>query len=225
MRQWRPPDFLSNANGKTLIVNKKKTVVASTRRYSEVCVQVIDNNGKGRMLRALLDSGCSKSIILKQFTDKKRRNKLMGRDRVEYATYGGKFQSKSSASVGFKLIEFANKQQINYKFQVDEQQSSNEARYDMIIGSDLLNELSIDICYSDNCIKWDEDTIPMKNLGELQDKCACEMIYNLHTDSPILKEHEERQSAILDANIKTSTLDYNGERDLSSIINCVIFRL
>ena len=25
--------------------------------------------------------------------------------------------------------------------------------------------------------------------------------------------------------IKTSTLDYNGERDLSSIINCVIFRL
>ena len=25
--------------------------------------------------------------------------------------------------------------------------------------------------------------------------------------------------------IKTSTLGYNGERDLSSIINCVIFRL
>jgi hypothetical protein len=89
--------------------------------------------------------------------------------------------------VGFKVIEFANKLQINYKFQVDEQQSSDEARYDMIIGSDLLNELSIDICYSDNCIKWDGDTVPMKNLGELHDKCACEMIYNLHTDSPILK--------------------------------------
>jgi hypothetical protein len=113
----------------------------------------------------------------------------MGRDRVEYATYGGKFQSKSSASMGFKLIEFANKQTINYKFQVDELESSNGARYDMIIGSDLLklNELSIGIRYSDNCIEWNADTIPMKNLGELQDKYACEMIYNLYTDSPILK--------------------------------------
>jgi hypothetical protein len=207
MRQWRPPDFLGDTNGKTRIVNKKKTVIASTRRYSEVCVQVVDNGGKGRMLRALLDSACSKSIILKEFTEKKRRNKLMGRDRVEYETYGGKFQSKSSASVGFKLIEFANKQQIDYKFQVDEQQLSNEARYDMIIGSDLLNELSIGICYSHNCIKWDDDTIPMKNLGELQDKYACEMIYNLHTDSPILKEHEERQSAILDANYSKVDID------------------
>jgi hypothetical protein len=118
-------------------------MIANTRRYSEVCVQVVDSNGKGRMLRALLASGCSKFIILKEFTEKKQRNKLMGRDRVEYATYGGKFQFKSSASVGFKVIEFANKQQINYKFQVDEQQSSNEARYDMIIGSDLLNESRI----------------------------------------------------------------------------------
>jgi hypothetical protein len=29
----------------------------------------------------------------------------------------------------------------------------------------------------------------------------------------------------VDEDIKTSTLDYNGERYLSSIINCVIFRL
>jgi len=29
----------------------------------------------------------------------------------------------------------------------------------------------------------------------------------------------------LNITIKTSTLDYNGERYLSSIINCVIFRL
>jgi hypothetical protein len=116
MIQWRPPNYLSDANGKTLIVNKKKTSIASRRRYSEVCVQVIDSNGKSRMLRALLGSGCSKSIILKQFTENKPRTKLMGRDQVEYATYGGKFQSKSSASVSFKLIEFANKQQIDYKF-------------------------------------------------------------------------------------------------------------
>jgi hypothetical protein len=47
----------------------------------------------------------------------------------------------------------------------------------------------------------------MKNLGELQDKHACEMIYNLHTDSPILKEHEERQAAILDDNYSKVDID------------------
>jgi hypothetical protein len=137
MRQWRPPDFLTDANYKTRIVNKKRTITASRRRSSEICVRIIDSTDKGRMLRALLDSSCSKSIILKQFTEKKRRTKLMGRDRVEYTTYRGKFQSKSSVSVGFKLIEFANKQTIDYKFQVNELQSSKEARYNMIIGSDL----------------------------------------------------------------------------------------
>jgi hypothetical protein len=70
-----------------------------------------------------------------------------------------------------------------------------------------MNELGTGIRYSDNCIKWEGDTIQMKNLGELQDRKACEMIYNLHTDSPILKEHEERQAAILDANYSKVDID------------------
>ena len=32
--------------------------------------------GKGKMLRALLDSGCTKSIILKSFTSPKERKQL-----------------------------------------------------------------------------------------------------------------------------------------------------
>ena len=208
MRQWRPPDALNNKQN--IQANKGRNVnrlLKSERRYSEICVQVVMSNGRGMMLRALLDSGCSKSIILKKFTERKRRIELKDKDKVEYATYGGKFQSTSTASVGFKLIEFANKQTINYKFQVDELQSANQARYDMIIGSDLLNELGINIRYSNNCIEWEEDTIPMKLLGELQDKVTCEMIYNMHTDSPILKEHEERQAAILDANYSKVDID------------------
>ena len=30
-------------------------------------------NGEGKMIRALLDSGCSKTIVLKEFTQKNRR--------------------------------------------------------------------------------------------------------------------------------------------------------
>jgi hypothetical protein len=47
----------------------------------------------------------------------------------------------------------------------------------------------------------------MENQGELQDKYACEMVYNLHTDRPILKEHEERQAAIFDANYSKVDID------------------
>jgi hypothetical protein len=47
----------------------------------------------------------------------------------------------------------------------------------------------------------------MKYPGELQNRKACEMIYNLHTDSSILKEHEERKAAILDANYSKVDID------------------
>ena len=88
------------------------------------------------MLRALLDSGCSKSIILKQFTSKQRRKYLDEKDHVTYKTYGGYFTSSAVASVPFKLIEFNTYKDklINYKFQVDSVQRSKDSSYDLIIG-------------------------------------------------------------------------------------------
>jgi hypothetical protein len=58
----------------------------------------------------------------------------------------------------------------------------------------------------------------MKNLGKLQDKYACEMVYNLHTDSPILKEHEKRQIAILDANYLKVDIDIMVNEDLCATV-------
>ena len=43
----------------------------SNRQFAEMIVMVKDENGKGTMCRALLDSGCSRTIILKQFTNTK----------------------------------------------------------------------------------------------------------------------------------------------------------
>ena len=68
---------------------------------------VKDVNGKGMMLRALLDSGCSRTIILKQFTNRKNRRLLPEKDKIKYTTYyGGYFTSDSVAAISFKLIEF-----------------------------------------------------------------------------------------------------------------------
>jgi hypothetical protein len=66
---------------------------------------VKDKDGKGMMLRALLDSGCSQTIILKQFTHKSNRRLLPDKDKIKYATYGGYF-TDAVAAISFNLIEF-----------------------------------------------------------------------------------------------------------------------
>ena len=78
--------------------------------------------GKGTMLRALLDSGCTKSIILNEFTSPKATTQLSKEDCCRYETYGGHFTSSFIASVTFSLVEFNKNKDfvINYKFQVDE---------------------------------------------------------------------------------------------------------
>ena len=115
---------------------------------------VKSKNGKGTMLRALCDSGCSKTIILKEFTEKENRRYLNENESLKYKTYGGYFTSNSVASISFKLIEFNSYKNklINYEVQVDSVQRRKNANYDIIIGSDLMNDLNIDLLYSENSI-------------------------------------------------------------------------
>ena len=101
-------------------------------------------------MRALFDSGCSRSIILKKFTCKSKRTKLEEKDQVHYETYGGHFTSTAVASVALKFIEFNKYREklINYNFQVDEYNRSKDSKYDMIIGADLMSDIGIDLLYS-----------------------------------------------------------------------------
>lgn len=176
--------------------------------------------GKGKMLQALLDSGCTKSIILKSFTSPKERKQLSKKDCCRYETYGGHFTSNSTANVVFRMIEFHKNKDllINYTFQVDEVNKTKDSRYDMIVGNDILHDLGIDLMFSEEKIQWknkntpfDNNSIPMKTLGTLSDLKTCTMIYDLHTISPILQQEEDRQRRILDA-------DYS-KVDIDSMVN------
>jgi len=57
----------------------------------------------------------------------------------------------------------------------------------------------LDISYRREQVEWLDDYIPLKELDTLKDRQVCEMLYSIHTDAPILKEMEERQNCILDA--------------------------
>ena len=156
----------------------------------------VNSKGKTQPIQCLLNTGCSKSIILKKFTESKRRTKQRKEDQVRYTTWGGSFDTHCKASVGFRLVEFEQKgkQTIEYKFQVNgtKYPEGKEPKYDMVIGNELLWNMGMVIDFKNETLDWDGDKIPLKINGAIQDKEVCQMLYSMHTDAPIIQEAEER---------------------------------
>ena len=144
-------------------------------------METVDEEGKGLALRDLLDSGCSKTIIQKKFTTNLNKNSKA----VKYQTYGGQMTSTATSNVEMKLIEFSSSKTINFPCQVDGKTNAAEAPYDIILKSDFMEALEIDIRYSKHCMTWDGETIPLKLAGTLTDE-AKEGLYFAHTQSPLL---------------------------------------
>ena len=117
---------------------------------------VTNSKGKTQVLQVLLDTGCSKSIILKKFTESKQRTKQSKEEQVSYTTWGGSFDTHCKASVGFQLLEFnkRGKQTVEHEFQVDgtEYKKGREPKYDMVIGSNLLWNMGMVINFQDKIL-------------------------------------------------------------------------
>ena len=70
-----------------------------------MCVMVNDpKTGKGKILHVLLDSGYTKSIILKKFTSPKAQTRLNKKDCCTYKTYVDHITSSSVALIAFRLV-------------------------------------------------------------------------------------------------------------------------
>ena len=70
----------------------------------------------------------------------------------------------------------------------------------MIIGTDLMNKLNMDLLFSTNEIVWEGYNIQMKEKGTISSTNKMEAMYHSATQSPILSRAEKRQNTILDAN-------------------------
>ena len=169
MRKLVCPDIIATPDGTNLKV-KRACVNNTERRFAEAVVMVVDSEGQGRMLRALFDSGCKKLIILKKFTESKRRTKLKPRDHIRYTTYGGTFNSTAKASVGLQFIEFEDKgkQTVEHEFSVDGMHYDHEPRYNVVIGSNLMWNMGVKIDFRDKILEWNDKKIPLKIDGALQ---------------------------------------------------------
>ena len=82
---------------------------------------------------------------------------------TRWKTMGGIFETHQKARVQFKLPEFSHNKTITWNVHIDEHTAPADAQYDMIVGTDLMEELQIKIDYNRRHIEWDDVIVPMKN--------------------------------------------------------------
>ena len=49
-------------------------------------------------------------------------------------------------------------------------------------------------------IQWNDDKIPLKEMGLVHDREFCDMLHSMYTNNPLLQEVEERQEKMMDCN-------------------------
>ena len=82
---------------------------------------------------------------------------------------GGIFETCRKTRIQFKLLEFSQNKTITWKVHVDEHTALADAQYNMIVGTDPMEELRIKIDYNGCHIEWDDVIVLMKNRGTVSD--------------------------------------------------------
>ena len=159
---------------------------------------------KHDVMRCLLDSGTTSTLVLKKFVKKLR---LKPATKRTWMTRGGKFSTTKTTTAKFRLPELHNEREIEWKVHVDESKSPEDTNYDMIIGGDLLIQLGIDITYSKKIIQWDGATLPMRSIDLLTQKTAYDQAIEDLYESEIVQDSTERIKRILDAHYEKADLD------------------
>lgn len=173
----------------------------------ELIVEVTDAEGQKRPIRALLDTGTTATILLRKFVAPGRANGYKKKP-TQWWTMGGVFTTRRKALIDFKLPDFNVNKTVHWKCHVDDKSDPEKAQYDMIIGTDLMSGLGIDIQFSDHTLAWEDETIPLRPRGTLAVREKMEAIYHhLEIDPDGLHDFETRFTKILDADYSAINMD------------------
>ncbi len=189
-------------------------------------MEVRFRDGSVHLLRTLLDSGTSATMLLRKHVEPGRISKYKGNP-VKWTTLGGVYTTKRKALMEFRLPEFSLNKTITWSCHVDETTDPKFAQYDMIIGDDLMQELGIDLLYSKHLMVWENNEVAMKNRGLLKDTKMTQHIYRMHVeDSPIIQKAEARKMKILDADYSAVDLaeHCNGLKHLDLEAKNILFK-
>ena len=138
----------------------KRQKLKDTRKRPVVFVAFNPRRGKPKpvLLKALLDSGASSTIVSSKYVQKLKKRDVSKAS--EWTTLAGTFKTKGTVQTNFYFPEFHDGKLIEWKMHVSE----NMGAYDMIIGRDLLEDLGIDLKFSTSMVEWDGVEIPFKDI-------------------------------------------------------------
>jgi hypothetical protein len=110
-------------------------------------------------LRVLFDSGCSATLINKKFVKHWTKKALKT---IKWSTKAGSFKTKRSCDIEFTLPAFHENRKITCNAYADEshQESCN---FDMIIGTDIMHSLGINLLFDTAEISWDSAKVYMQH--------------------------------------------------------------
>ena len=196
--------------------SKRQKLSRDKRPISPIVFGQLILHNNSSTLRILLDSGASSSII---FQPKHINLTLYDAKPTRWNTSAGPFMTDKKAKIQLKLPEFNQTAIIETKVHMSKASSA----YDLIIGCDLMQELGIDLQFSQGLMTWNDVSIPMKT----NDATAAT---DQHiADSKRLAEASDRMKRILDAKYEpanlaqvaeeSSELNKSEKQDLYNLLN------
>ena len=156
-----------------------------------------------KRIKILFDSGCGATLVKSTFLKNLKKKQIT---KTKWETKAGSFSTTEKCKCTFTMPEFHKGKEINWMVYVDKTEG-NLGHYDMIIGRDMLETLGINLLFSEQIIKWDNATIPMRNISSF-DEINIDTLTNeiLSMHDPTTTEAERIQS-ILDVKYAPADLD------------------
>jgi hypothetical protein len=173
---------------------------------ADIIVEIKNRDGTVVPLRALLDTGTIATIILREFVGK-GRVRTNKKKRTKWKTIGGTFTTNYESLLDFKFPELSMSKVVKWQARVDDNTSSKDSAYNMIIVIDLMTSIGITVGCEQRCIRWGGTEIPLKTRNTLSDDDILHMLYNAANEPDILQEAEQRHNRILDADYRKVEVD------------------
>jgi hypothetical protein len=121
------------------------------KAQENVIVEIKNRDGTVVPMRALLDTGTTATIILREFVGKGRA-RTNTKKRTNWKTLGGTFTTNYESLWDFKFPEISTSKVVTWQAHVDDNTSSKEEAYDMIMGMDLMTSIGIMVDCEQRCI-------------------------------------------------------------------------
>jgi hypothetical protein len=162
---------------------------------ADIIVEIKNRDGTVVPMRALLDTGTTATIILREFVGNGRA-RTNTKKRKKWKTLGGTFTTNNESLLDFKFPEISTSKVVTWQAHVDDKTSSKEAVYDMIMGMDLMTSIGITVDFEQRCIRWGGTEIPLKTRNTLYNDEILHMLYHAANEPDILREAKKRQNRI-----------------------------